>query len=81
MFFYREYDRDDAEIEADWLPNLRHVEQEEGSPVAEEKKTLYAEKDEAEVFQILAKRRPSDVSALRRCFLKQKPLPSLLSTC
>lgn len=68
-FSYREYDRDDAEVEADWLPSLRHVEQEESSPTKEEKKVLYAEKDESTAFQILQKRRPSDVSEYIDCIL------------
>lgn len=65
---YREFDRDDVEIEADWLPSLRHVEQEEGAPKEEEKKVMYAEKDESAAFQILQKRKPSDVSGWKIFF-------------
>jgi hypothetical protein len=65
---YREYDREHAEIEADWLPNLKHVEGEEGSPVKEEEKELVKEKDEPVAFQILQKRRMSEV--YKHCYVR-----------
>lgn len=43
------------------MPSLRHVEQEEGAPAPEEKKELVAEKEEPVAFQILQKRRASEV--------------------
>ncbi|WAR10976.1 TITIN-like protein, partial [Mya arenaria] len=62
---HRDYDREDGELDADWLPNLRHVEQEEGEPVKPEEKALFAEKDEPAAFLIMQKRRLSEIGGKR----------------
>ena len=66
---HREFERDNEEIDADWLPNLKHVEEEEKSPEKEEEKELVKEQDEPVAYQILQKRRASEVTHfyLRGC--------------